>query len=71
MGRPKRPKDVTQCAKLVGDMLTGEVPNDKEDILTPPEPVGRQRSGQARAAALTPEQRREIARKGATARWGT
>lgn len=67
---PKRPTDVTQNAVLVGDMLTGEVRNDKAEILDPPEPVGRQRSGKARAAALTPERRREIAKQGADARWG-
>ena len=53
----KRPKDVTQNAKLVCDMLTGEVPNDKDEILNPPdapEPQGRQRGGKARAEALTP-----------------
>ena len=74
MPKPKRPTDVTQNAKLVGDMLTGEVPNDKGEVLNPPEPAepaGRQRSGRARAAALTPERRREIAQQGAEARWGT
>ena len=71
MATPKRPSDVTQNAKLVGDMLTGEVPNDKGEILNPPEPEGRQRSGRARAEALTAERRREIAQQGAAARWGT
>jgi hypothetical protein len=32
--------------------------------------LGASRGGKARAEALTPEQRREIARKAATARWG-
>ena len=71
MAKPKRPTDVTQNAVLVGDMLTGEMPNDKDTILHPPEPEGRQRSGKARAEALTPERRREIAQQGAEARWGT
>lgn len=66
----KRPTDVTQNAVLVGDMLTGEVPNDKAEILDPPEPAGRQRSGKGRAAALTPERRREIAQQAAASRWG-
>jgi hypothetical protein len=34
------------------------------------EPVGRAKGGKARAEALTPDERREIARKGALARWG-
>ncbi len=67
----KQPSDVTQNAKLVGDMLTGEVPNDRDGGLNQPEPEGRQRSGQARAEALTPERRREITQQGAAARWGT
>ena len=67
---PKRPADVTQNAVLVGDMLTGEVPNDKDEILHPLEPAGRQRSGKARAAALTPARRRELAQQAAAARWG-
>ncbi|KXS32535.1 MAG: Uncharacterized protein AWT59_1368 [Candidatus Gallionella acididurans] len=34
------------------------------------EPTGRAKGGKARADKLTPEQRREIAKKGAIARWG-
>lgn len=34
------------------------------------EPKGKARGGVARAAALTPERKREIAKKGALARWG-
>ena len=34
------------------------------------EPTGKAKGGNARAAALTPERRNEIARKGSTARWG-
>lgn len=71
MTSTKRPTDVTQNAKLVCDMLTGEAENDKDEILHPrePEPEGRQRSGRARAEALTPERRREIAQHAAAARW--
>jgi hypothetical protein len=32
--------------------------------------LGAKKGGQARAAKLTPEERREIAKKGAAARWG-
>ena len=69
--RPKRPRDPAQLAKAVVDMTTGEFPNDKDDILSPPEPQGRERSGHARADALTAERRKEIAQKGAAARWGS
>lgn len=69
MALPKRPRDGNQLAKLVVDMATGQVPNDKDEILNPPEPSGRVNSAKARAASQTPERRREIARKAAAARW--
>ena len=51
-------------------MMTGKLQNDSFETGDEPEPVGRQKGGHARAAALTPEQRREIAKKAAAARWG-
>ena len=35
---PKRPRDGNQLAKLVVDMATGAIPNDKDEILNPPAP---------------------------------
>ena len=67
---PKRPRDGNQLAKLVVDMATGAIPNDKDEILNPPAPPARAASAKARAASRTPERRREIARKAAAARWG-
>lgn len=74
MKRPKRPRDAVQCAKLVCDMLTGEVPNDKDEVLAAiaaeqAEPTGRAKSAKARAASQTPERRSEIAKRAAAARW--
>ena len=74
MVRPKRPRDPAQLAKLVVDMATGEVPNDKEQVLAAmaneqAEPVGRAKSAKARAASQTPERRSEIAKKAAETRW--
>jgi len=62
---PKRPRDMNQLANLVGRIATGDVEDE------PPEPtdeVARKR-GEARAAKLSPEERSEIARKAANARW--
>ena len=74
MKLPKRPRDTAQLAKLMLDMATGEVPNDKEQVLEalseqdqPPE--GRAKSAKARAASQTPERRSEIAKRAAAARW--
>ena len=61
--RPKRPRDANQLAKRVVDVATGAEP----DV---PEPKGKQISGHARAASLTPDRRREIGRTAAAARWG-
>ena len=60
--RPPRPRDVNQLAKRVVDLATGDA--------VEPEPKGKQISGLARAASLTPDRRREIGRKAAAARWG-
>ena len=57
----KRPADMNRRAKLVADLATGRV---REAV-----PTGKQLCGIARAARLTPERRREIARMGAAARW--
>lgn len=75
MKRPMRPRDPVQLAKLVVDMATGEVPNDKEQVLAAMadeqgELTGRAKSAKARAASQTLERRSEIARRAAIARWG-
>ena len=56
-------EDTNQRAKRIVDIATGAVPKE------PPEPTGKQLSGKARAASLSAERRREIAKKAAAARW--
>jgi hypothetical protein len=74
MPLPRRPRDPAQLAKLVVDMATGEVPNDKEQVLAAlreqEQPTGRAKSARARAASQTAARRAEIARNAADARWG-
>ena len=72
--RPKRPRDANQLAKNIVDIAIGELPDDTESVqhLTPKQQLGRiggLKGGNARAASLTPEQRREIAQRAAAARW--
>lgn len=71
---PKRPRDSNQLAKLMVDVATGEVPNDKEQVLAAlreqEQPTGRAKSAKARAASQTAERRSEVARRAAAARWG-
>jgi hypothetical protein len=63
----KRPADTVQAAIMVAKIATGEI----EEKLK--EPSGKVRSGKAGAAAraskLTAEERSEIAKKAAGARW--
>lgn len=75
---PKRPRDPNQLAFQVVGELTGTLePLPPEDAGPPKNPaavalgkLGGSKGGKARAANLTPEQRREIAQKAARKRWG-
>jgi len=60
----KRPRDINQHAKHTVDLATGLI--EEPDA----EPQGPQLRGVARANALSPQRRSEIARKAAAARWG-
>jgi hypothetical protein len=64
----KRPADVIGAAIMVGRIATGEI----EDIggKAPNRAKGGEQGGAARAKNLSPEKRREIAKKGAKSRWG-
>ena len=64
--RPKRPRDPNALAKAVVDIAVG----DAEDVLPQKDArKGGLKGGKARARVLTPEQRSEIARAAASARW--
>ena len=68
----KRPADVIGNAVKVMRIATGEEEEEYEDDGKDPaaKALGA-KGGKARAAKLTPERRREIARKAAKHRWGT
>jgi len=83
--KPKRPHDINQLAKLVVDLATGEIPPPSEAAqqVTPKPPVrekdpaavslgrrGGLKGGKARAEKLTADERSEIGKKAAKARWG-
>lgn len=66
----RRPADVVGCAVAVARIATGEI--EETVIATPRQPnkaKGGHAGGKARAAALAPKQRSEIARVAAKARW--
>lgn len=69
-------RDANQAAKYILDQLTGDAPVEpppaapvKNAAAVALGSLGGKKGGTARAAALTPEQRSEIARKAATTRW--
>ena len=67
--RIKRPVDVLERAKLIGDIATGQVEDELDDGKDDSARQGGMKGGPARAAKLTPKQRSEIARIAAEARW--
>ena len=68
----KRPRDPNQLAKMIVDIATGEVADDvseKKKGISVRGRSGGLEGGKARAATLSPEQRTDIARVAAEARW--
>jgi len=70
---PKRPRDPAQLAKLIVDIATGEVedrePTPEEQGKDPAASALGRKGGAARAAGMSPERRKEIARQAAAKRW--
>ncbi|MEO7667097.1 MAG: hypothetical protein ABIU97_08715 [Dehalococcoidia bacterium] len=67
----KRPTDVNAMAAQIVGEATGELDpyEGKNPAAVELGRLGGKKGGKARAASLTPEQRSEIARKAAAARW--
>jgi hypothetical protein len=63
----RRPADVIGAAIMVAKIATGEIDDDFGKA--PKRARGGHNGGKARAASLTPQQRSEIARAAALARW--
>jgi hypothetical protein len=67
----KRPRDPNQLAKLIVDIAIGESPDGVSDSKRHPSRrrAGGIRGGKARAKSLGPNERHEIAKLAARARW--
>lgn len=63
----KRPADAIGRAVMVAKIATGEIEEGRE-LSSAAAELGR-KGGKARAAAMTPERRIEIAKKAASSRW--
>ena len=74
----KRPRDVNQLAASIVDAATDDEPtaepaapeHEKAPLAVELGRRGGLKGGKARASKLSPEQRREIAKKAAAVRWG-
>lgn len=74
MAKAKRPKDTNKLAKNIVDIATGEQADEtiSDEIRSAAAALGRKgglKGGPARAAALSPKKRSDIAKKAAAARW--
>lgn len=67
----KRKADVIGNAVLIGRIATGEVEETSHAAGTEANRKGGLKGGKARAKALSPEKRQEIAKKAAQGRWKT
>ena len=61
--------DVIGAAVMIGRIATGEVQDNPVPADKAHHSAGGKKGGAARAAALTPKERSEIARKAAAKRW--
>jgi len=64
----KRPADTISRAVMVMKIATGEIQDKPSEA--PGRAVGGVKGGKARAAALSPAERKRVAEKAAAARWG-
>ena len=71
MKRPKHPPhaDISQLAKSIVDSATNEKDDEPDTAAVARGKLGGAKGGKSRADKLTAEQRSEIARKAAIARW--
>lgn len=72
VGMAKRPRDPNQLAKLIIDIATGEAEDTVSETKRKRKRKGQAgglKGGNARARTLTPQEREDIARLAARARW--
>ncbi len=74
IGKGKRPRDTNQLAKFIVDVTTGQAPVPdptvgKNGVSVAFGREGGKKGGKARAAKLSPAERKAIAQKAANTRW--
>lgn len=66
----KRPADAVGLAVMIGRIATGEIEDTRDDVSSAAAQMGKL-GGKARAAAMSPERRAEIAKAAAAKRWAS
>jgi phage gp16-like protein len=64
----KRPADAIGRAIKIAQIATGEEEDERDELSSAAAEMGR-KGGKARAAAMSPERRKEISEKAAKKRW--
>lgn len=64
----KRPADAVGLAVMIGKIATGEIEDTRDGLSSAAAQMGKL-GGKARAAAMTPERRAEVASAAAAKRW--
>ena len=64
----KRPADVIGNAVMIARIATGEVEDERDELSSAAAELGR-KGGRKRAENMTPERRKEIAKRAAEKRW--
>jgi Sec-independent protein translocase protein TatA len=65
----KRPADAIGRAVKIAKIATGEVEDERDEELSSAAAEMGRKGGKKRAESMTPERRKEIARKAAATRW--
>lgn len=65
----RRPADVIGAAVMIGRIATGEIVDKKRDPGAEANRKGGLKGGKARAASMSADKRKAIAKKAASARW--
>ena len=65
----KRPADAIGRAVMIGKIATGEIEDERDEKLSSAAAELGRKGGKARAEKMSPERRKEIARKAAEKRW--
>ena len=66
----KRPADAIGRAVMIAKIATGEIDDEREELASAAAQLG-SKGGKARAAAMSAERRKEIAKAAAKKRWSS